>query len=417
MSGASCVASVKVQGVDHPIDIPVSSPGKPEISYKVKMRWQEIIDAVALCFNLPAGLIMQLHEKSIEVFISSRTKGNPYSPGDSEHLNMGLYCETVVGTGESLVVPDARKHELWNRNPDIKLGMVSYLGFPLYWPDGEVFGTLCVLDSKENPYSESYISLMEIMKQGIEKDLEEQMSNFYERRQSHKSLEATILALNNVNRKLENSLHEKDLLLSEVHHRVKNNLQIILSLIDLQAMSVMDAALLKEFRSIKTRIQSMGIVHNILYKSGDFERVSVKEYIELLVENLEITFCDFEKKYEYEINIDENLSVNIDTAVTLGLIANEIITNSIKHAFSSSDSGKIHIEILQLNEGTFCMKLGDNGCGFRKKKSKGLGTELIGVLVEQLNGFYEIKSEGGTSYTIVFDRVEKEDDRWLKKFS
>ncbi len=413
-------ARVKVSGEAFPVRIPVTSRSKPEVSRHIQDKWQGIIDSIAGCFNIPAALIMSVGEERISVFISSRTEGNPYSPGDSEKLNMGLYCETVMGSGEMLIVPDAEKDPAWDRNPDIKLGMISYMGLPVLWPDGEVFGTICVLDSCENFYSESYISLITVIRDSIEKDLEDLILKSRELEESHEKLETTIAALNSVNRQLEKSLREKDLLLSEVHHRVKNNLQIIISLIDLQAMNETGDMIHSRFRSIKTRIQSMGILHNILYKSGNFERVSVKEYTEMLMNNLEITFHDKRNNYRWEVNIDDRLIVNIDTAVTVGLIINEIVTNSIKHAFNDISNGVITVQILQLNEGTFCMKIRDNGCGIPDEviaSPRGLGHELIEVLVEQLNGFVELSRNKGTAYTIVFDRVDKEDDRWLKKYS
>jgi hypothetical protein len=111
--------------------------------------------------DVPAGLIMRVVDSDIEVFVSSQSEGNPYSPRDKEVLlGSGLYCETVLATKRRLLIPNALRDEDWKNNPDIKLNMISYLGYPILWPDGAPFGTICVLDRKENAYSETYKQLL-----------------------------------------------------------------------------------------------------------------------------------------------------------------------------------------------------------------------------------------------------------------
>ena len=138
----------------------------------VVAKWQTIVDLLAELFNIPAGLIMRLNDKDIEVFISSESKGNPYKPGDHEHyLNSGLYCETVINSREKLLVPNALTDKDWDSNPDIKLGMISYLGFPINNTDGTPFGTICVLDNKENAYSDTYIKVLEEFRDIVQNQL------------------------------------------------------------------------------------------------------------------------------------------------------------------------------------------------------------------------------------------------------
>ena len=127
---------------------------------------------MASIINIPAGLIMKITDDKIEVFVSSHTEGNPYKPGDSEILdNSGLYCETVIKSKNKLLVPNALKDENWKTNPDIKLNMISYLGFPVLYPDQSVFGTICILDNKENAYSAIAEKLMYQLKKLIESNL------------------------------------------------------------------------------------------------------------------------------------------------------------------------------------------------------------------------------------------------------
>jgi sigma-54 dependent transcriptional regulator, acetoin dehydrogenase operon transcriptional activator AcoR len=121
------------------------------ITDNILESWQKIVNTMAEMMNVPSALIMKVDPPYIEVFCSSVSKSNPYKAGDTEHL-AGLYCEEVIKKKEKLFVPNALQDKKWDKNPDIKLGMISYLGFPILWPDGEVFGTICVLDSKENIY-------------------------------------------------------------------------------------------------------------------------------------------------------------------------------------------------------------------------------------------------------------------------
>jgi len=127
----------------------------------IMKNWQEISDILSKIIEVPVPLIMRFAEPVIEVFVSSNSEGNPYHPGDQEKLyGSGLYCETVIKTQDKLLVPDATADVNWKNNPDVKLNMISYLGFPILLPDGKPFGTLCVLDNKRNEYSENTEKLM-----------------------------------------------------------------------------------------------------------------------------------------------------------------------------------------------------------------------------------------------------------------
>jgi PAS domain S-box-containing protein len=151
---------------------PVDSGQADNIPHRVLEKWQSIVDTMAELLSVPAGLIMRINGADIECLIASRTPGNPYHPGDSEHLfGSGLYCETVINGRNRLLVPNALIDPHWKNNPDIKLNMISYLGFPLVWPDARPFGTICVLDCKGNSYSEIYKRLIEQFRDIIEQHL------------------------------------------------------------------------------------------------------------------------------------------------------------------------------------------------------------------------------------------------------
>ena len=165
-------SNVKVCSKEESITIQITSDEKPNISDIILRKWQDIIDLISLSVKVPSVLIMNLDEKQINVLLKSNKKDNPYKEGEKADLLSGLYCETVVGNKACLLVPNALIDPLWEGNPDVKLNMISYLGFPILWPDGEVFGTLCALDNKENHYTNQHIKLIKLLRDSVEKDLQ-----------------------------------------------------------------------------------------------------------------------------------------------------------------------------------------------------------------------------------------------------
>ncbi len=152
--------------------VSITTDDMPEINSEIINKWQSLIDVTAKIVNIPSALIMKLNENTIEIFLKSQTDGNPYEVGEKTELIYGLYCETVIGTQKKLLVPDATKSFVWkDNNPDIDLNMISYLGFPINWPNNDVFGTICLLDNKENDYSKNYEDLLLKIKQHFETDL------------------------------------------------------------------------------------------------------------------------------------------------------------------------------------------------------------------------------------------------------
>jgi transcriptional regulator with GAF, ATPase, and Fis domain len=142
-----------------------------DIPEKIFVTWQEIVNHLARIYEVPSALIMRAHEFKIEVFVSSQSKDNPYKKGETAEYN-GLYCQHVMETNDMLLVPNALDDPKWDHNPDIKLNMLSYLGFPIRWPNGEMFGTICVLDTKRNEFSESLIQFLKSLGNMIEHVLE-----------------------------------------------------------------------------------------------------------------------------------------------------------------------------------------------------------------------------------------------------
>ena len=146
------------------------SPDHNQIPPEFLKKWQDTINVMAGIFDVPAGLMMRVLPEQIEVLLSSTSEGNPYEHAEKAALDTGLYCETVMATRDLLHVPNALEDPQWEHNPDVKLNMISYLGVPLEWRPNEMFGTICVLDSKTRHYPAKYIELMWELKKSIEAD-------------------------------------------------------------------------------------------------------------------------------------------------------------------------------------------------------------------------------------------------------
>lgn len=204
---------------------------------------------------------------------------------------------------------------------------------------------------------------------------------------------------------------ERELLLKEIHHRVKNNLQIITSLINLQAAQIHDPESLRVFEECKNRIKSMSIIHTKFYESSDFSKIDLADYVKHLVKDLIQTY-NVNKNIELVCTIN-SVQMGIDTVIPVGLILNEIISNSLKYAFNNVEDGIIEISLMRNSStGDYEMIIGDNGLGFDKhtflnSNNSSLGFELIKILSEQLNGTVELVEKKGTYYKITFSEIDK----------
>jgi len=221
------------------------------------------------------------------------------------------------------------------------------------------------------------------------------------------------------NNKLQKLLGEKELLIREIHHRVKNNLQIISSLLSLQSNTVNDKNIDEVLKQSQSRVNTMAILHNKLYQTEDFSNVPIKEYLQQLISSISDSFNSEKCRVDFNINAEEKERFNIDTAIPIGLIINELVTNSFKHAFSGRDKGIINIKLAKINGNNYLFTFADNGTGipenFRKKMAKSFGLELIEMLVQQLNGSLDIINKNGTTFEINFFSVEDKEAKKLKE--
>ena len=208
-----------------------------------------------------------------------------------------------------------------------------------------------------------------------------------------------------MNKKLRWQNDNKSAIIKEIHHRVKNNLQVINGLLLLQSREIKDEKVIESFKEAQNRVLSMALLHEKMYLTDDLQNIDIKEHITFLVNDL-VKNNVIDKDITTNLKI-ENINIGIKTLVPLGLIINEVITNAVKYAFTNQDKGIIMVHLEQVNDKTYKMLIGDNGNGFNTPKSStGMGSMLIENFTKQLGGSLSILNQPGTVYEIFFKSVD-----------
>jgi two-component sensor histidine kinase len=204
---------------------------------------------------------------------------------------------------------------------------------------------------------------------------------------------------------LKASLAEKEVLLKEIHHRIKNNLQVISSLLRLQATHIEDPRALEMFNESRNRIESMALVHEKLYQSANLSQVNFGEYARSLSALLIASYGARAAQITLRTEID-NVSLSVDVALPLGLIINELLSNSLKYAFPEGEGGEVRIELHHLEDGQIQVIVADNGAGFPRdldfRETGTLGMQLVSALTEQIEAAIELRRDRGTEFRISF---------------
>jgi two-component sensor histidine kinase len=211
--------------------------------------------------------------------------------------------------------------------------------------------------------------------------------------------------------RIKKSLKEKEILLKEVHHRVKNNMQIVMSLLNLQANTIEDVRIRKALAESNDRISAMGLIHEVLYQSENLSSIDPEEYISKLIQSTTRAYGSIDKKIEHVLNI-EKIELALDETIPLALIINELLTNTYKYAFPDSKKGKITITLKRLKDDIIMLKYFDNGIGIKFKviphELDSLGLKLVYDLAEgQLKGEVEHDSSTGNCFVIKFLNKQK----------
>lgn len=226
---------------------------------------------------------------------------------------------------------------------------------------------------------------------------------------ANETLEAEVGHREELAKRLRASLTEKVTLLDEVHHRVKNNLQIISSLLGVQSRDSGDPGLINVVQEIRSRIHSLALVHEKLYRSEDFAAVDVKDYVQTLVDSLVRSYSARPDQVEARIEA-EPIHMRIDTAVPCALLVNELVTNALKYAFPEGRTGVLYVGVSQREDSRCRLTIRDDGIGLPEDidlaNPGSLGLRIVRVLVQQLDGTLSVSSEAGSEFTVDFPLSE-----------
>jgi PAS domain S-box-containing protein len=288
-----------------------------------------------------------------------------------------------------------------------KANLKTLLMLPMVFQN-RVVGLVEMKDSRvERAFTDREVSLAQLLATQAASAIEN--ARLYERAQRE------ISERMRAEEQIKASLREKEVLLKEIHHRVKNNLQVISSLLSLQSRCIEDQSVLKLFQESQNRVRSMALIHEKLYRSQDLTRINFAEYIRNLATSLLRSYRANSGPVSLKVNAND-VSLSIDAAVPCGLIINELVSNSLKYAFPPLPSfppdggdergGEIRIEIRSDRDHQVTLIVADNGVGFPKgldfRHTESLGMQLVNTLTNQLDGTVELHSNGGTEFKITF---------------
>jgi len=223
--------------------------------------------------------------------------------------------------------------------------------------------------------------------------------------QANQKLQAEVVERTRTEELLRASLRERETLLKELHHRVKNNLAVIDGLLTLQGSRFKDPAVLDALRDSRNRIRSMAAVHESLYRSRELSRIDFAAYAERLCRNLLAAYATDPEQVALELAL-EPIEVDLDLAIPLGLLLNELVCNALKHAFPAGRPGRIVVDLQKETEGPFVLAVRDDGIGLTPRtegeQPESLGLELINIMVDQIDATFAVKQDHGTTFTIRF---------------
>jgi len=302
--------------------------------------------------------------------------GGEFAENFSYDLSSGLYGEKTLP--ETMFYRQGVSREF----PDDELVAVtdaeSYARLPLRASSGEIIGFLLALHDRPLREKRLTLSLLKIFAARAEAELERQQTEHH----------------------LKASLQEKEVLLKEIHHRVKNNLQIISSLLGMQAREIHEPALAAIFQQSQHRVKSMAMIHEKLYRSDQLARIDMEPYLSELATYLFNAYGAESRQISVIVHAAQ-VVLDIDAAIPCAMIVSELVANAIKHAFSNN-VGTIDIELKQdALAQHYLLTVMDNGVGYQEKRG-GLGLRLVELFAEQLDGQIAISSDGGTQVTITF---------------
>jgi len=324
-------------------------------------------------------LLAAIGECSEDAIISESLAGDIDGWNPAAERLYGYTVEEIRGKNHSALTPDEQLPELHQILDQVANGLtVERREIPQLKKDGTVVEALL----SAGPIRDSQGRILGVLT--IARDISER-----------KAVE-----------QLKASLRGKEVLLKEVHHRVKNDLQVISSLLNLQARHVLDRRALEMFKESQNRVRSIALFHEKLYQSKDLAHVEASEYLKTLLANLLAAYGARSSALALDVGPEEVL-LGVDVAVPLGLVVNELISNALKHAFPSGHLGEIRVELRRVGETQCRLSVIDNGAGFPSdldfRRAPSLGLNLVCTLVDQLGGAIELIQTGGTTFIVTFE--------------
>jgi PAS domain S-box-containing protein len=293
--------------------------------------------------------------------------------------NAGIWADCVK-TGEPVIHNDFPNEKGKKGLPEGHLEIIRHMSVPIY--DGGKIVSVVGMGNKADTYSDNDVQQVKLFAHD--------MWGILQRKRKDEEIKA--------------SLHEKELLLKEIHHRVKNNMQVISSLLNLQASRIKDEGDRKLFTDSQSRVRSMALVHEKLYQSKDLACIDMNDFIRNLIGDISGTYSPVSGKAAVTIQTDD-LYIGIDRAIPCALIINELVSNAIKYAFPDSQKGNVFV-IFRFAEGNYVLSVRDDGAGIPENidftKSETLGLQLVNALTSQLFGEISLDRSQGTAFTIIF---------------
>jgi len=224
------------------------------------------------------------------------------------------------------------------------------------------------------------------------------------------SLFSDVTELRETEEKIKASLREKEVMLQEIYHRVKNNMQIISSMLKLQSRYINKENALEVFKNSQNRVKSMSLIHEKLYRSTDLSRIEIHDYLKSLLKQLFISYRASLQGINYEVDCDD-INLNISTAIPCGLIVNELVTNSMKHAFRNQENGLIFIRLHKMPNDLFRLEIGNNGtdfpADFTLENAQSFGLQLVDILRSQLHAEFRLDTTDGVNFIFIFKEIIK----------
>ncbi len=374
---------------------------------------QKVLDDIAetVTSQMPASAAsVVLWDAVDETFTVSATTvpGQPSQAGAQRVRRSGGASRAIVDSGAPVITPDVSEDPHSANALLDQFGMRAYAGVPLL-SDGKVLGVLYAIDREVRKYTAEDVGFLT----AVASRATAAMVRFrlYESlRETNAQLADEVAERRVAEKKISASLREKEVMLQEIHHRVKNNLQVVSSLLNLQSRDNADPGLRAAFAESQQRIRSMALIHEMLYQSENLAEIDFGNYLRALVPVLLRSYNMKDGQVTHHIEADV-IALRPQTAVPMGLIVNELVTNSLKHGFRDGRGGRISI-LCRRRGHEVELTVSDDGVGlppdFTTEKTTSLGLRLVGMMKSQLDGRFEARNDNGAKFVFTFILAEVE---------